>query len=168
MRTLVLTNPSNKNWTPSYVVYMICPFPSLRRNSLWCFLEQVSNSNPTSRMLLKHEISMTKYIKCWHIWKQNSNASDEILCNANKGFPNISRAFVPVCQSYGYTDIERHTADTIVLWPNPKQWVIVHTSDLMMIIRQSIYILSPNNLLVVGLLIIAVITMPFMSGSLSI
>ena len=39
-------------------------------------------------------------------------------------------------------NIERHTADTIVSWPNPKQWVIVHTSDLMMIIRQSIYILS--------------------------
>ena len=38
--------------------------------------------------------------------------------------------------------IERHTAHTIVSWPNPKQWVIVHTSDLMMIIRQSIYILS--------------------------
>ena len=36
----------------------------------------------------------------------------------------------------------RHTAHTIVSWPNPKQWVIVHTSDLMMIIRQSIYILS--------------------------
>ena len=34
--------------------------------------------------------------------------------------------------------IERHSADTIVSWPNPKQWVTVHTSDLMMIIRQSI------------------------------
>ena len=39
-------------------------------------------------------------------------------------------------------NIERHTADTIVSLPNHKQWVIVHTSDLMMIIRQSIYILS--------------------------
>ena len=37
---------------------------------------------------------------------------------------------------------ERHTAHTIVSWPNRKQWVTVHTSDLMMIIRQSIYILS--------------------------
>ena len=37
---------------------------------------------------------------------------------------------------------ERHTAHTIVSWPNPKQWVIIHTSDLMMIIRQSMYILS--------------------------
>ena len=41
-----------------------------------------------------------------------------------------------------YKNIERHTADTIVSWPNPKQWVIVYTSDLMMIIRQSIYVLS--------------------------
>ena len=32
--------------------------------------------------------------------------------------------------------IERHTAQTIVLWPNPKQWTIVHPSDLMMIIRK--------------------------------
>ena len=39
-------------------------------------------------------------------------------------------------------NIERHTAVTIASWPNPKQWVIVHTSDMMMIIRQSIYILS--------------------------
>ena len=35
---------------------------------------------------------------------------------------------------------ERHTTHTIVSWPNPKQWV--HTSDLMMIIRQSMYIIS--------------------------
>ena len=35
---------------------------------------------------------------------------------------------------------QRPTAHTIVSWPNPKQWVIVHTSALMMIIRQSIYI----------------------------
>ena len=39
-------------------------------------------------------------------------------------------------------NIERHTVHTIVSWPNPKQWIIVHTSDLMMIIRPSIYILS--------------------------
>ena len=43
---------------------------------------------------------------------------------------------------FHHKNTERHTANTIVSWPNPKQWVIVHTSDLMMIIRQSIYILS--------------------------
>ena len=31
-------------------------------------------------------------------------------------------------------NIDWHAAHTIVSWPNPKQWVIVHTSDLMMII----------------------------------
>ena len=41
-----------------------------------------------------------------------------------------------------HKNIEKHTVHTIVSWPDPKQWVIVHTSDLMMIIRQSIYILS--------------------------
>ena len=39
-------------------------------------------------------------------------------------------------------NIERHTVHTIGSWPNPKQWVIVHASDLIMIIRQSIYIIS--------------------------
>ena len=39
-------------------------------------------------------------------------------------------------------NIERHTAHIIVSWPNPKQWIIVHTSDLMMIIRQSVYSLD--------------------------
>ena len=40
------------------------------------------------------------------------------------------------------TNTERRTAHTIVSWPDPKQWVIVHTLDPMMIIRQSIYVLS--------------------------
>ena len=39
-------------------------------------------------------------------------------------------------------NIERHTADTIVSWPNPNQWIIIHTSDLMMIIRQKYIMLS--------------------------
>ena len=45
-------------------------------------------------------------------------------------------------QTYYLKNIERHTAHTIVSWLNPKKWVIVHISDLIMIIRQSIYILS--------------------------
>ena len=39
-------------------------------------------------------------------------------------------------------NIKIHTAHTIASWPNTKLWVIVHTSDLMMMIRQSIYIFS--------------------------
>ena len=50
-----------------------------------------------------------------------------------------------LCCFWCHTNIERHTAHTIVSWPNPKQWVIVHTSDLMMIIRQSKYIFSQSS-----------------------
>ena len=44
-----------------------------------------------------------------------------------------------------HKNIERHTAHTIVSWPYPKQWVIVHTSDFMMITRQSVYILCQSS-----------------------
>ena len=44
----------------------------------------------------------------------------------------------PVICAVAHKNIERHTAHTTVSWPYPKQWVIVHTSDLMMIIRQSV------------------------------
>ena len=53
---------------------------------------------------------------------------------------NVPRSNQAISQIH--KNIERHTVDTIVSWPNPKQWVIVHTSDLMMKIRQSIYILA--------------------------
>ena len=45
------------------------------------------------------------------------------------------------CANLTYKNIERHAAHIIVSRPNPQQWVIVHTSDLMMIIRQSNYLL---------------------------
>ena len=32
-----------------------------------------------------------------------------------------------------YKNIEKHTAQPIVSWPNPKQWDMGHTSDLIMI-----------------------------------
>ena len=47
-----------------------------------------------------------------------------------------------VLHNWHHKNIERHTAHTIVSWPNTKQWIIVHTSDLMMIIRQSLSFLS--------------------------
>ena len=56
--------------------------------------------------------------------------------------PKVNELELLTLHAHKNTNIERHTAHTIVLWPNPKQWVTVHTSDLMMIIRQSIYIFS--------------------------
>ena len=52
---------------------------------------------------------------------------------------NVLTGWIPVYLAI-QKNTERHTAHTIVSWPNPKQWVIVHTPDLMMITIQSIYI----------------------------
>ena len=40
-----------------------------------------------------------------------------------------------------HKNIKRHTAHTIVSWPDHKQWVIFHTCDLIVIIKK-VYILS--------------------------
>ena len=44
--------------------------------------------------------------------------------------------------TYIYKNIGRQTAHGIVSWPNPKQWLMGHTSDLMKIIRYSTRILT--------------------------
>ena len=55
---------------------------------------------------------------------------------------NIKRHTVYTNYKNIENNIKRHAAYTIVSWPIPKQWVIVHTSDLMMMIKQSRYIVS--------------------------
>ena len=44
-----------------------------------------------------------------------------------------------------HKNIDKHTARAIVSWPNPKQLIIDHTSDLMMIIRQNVYSLNHHK-----------------------
>ena len=69
-----------------------------------------------------HQENMDHHV--WHVYIQIS----------------VEHKLIPLIDIW--KNIEKHTAHTIVSWPNPKQWVIVHTSDLMMIIRLSIYIFS--------------------------
>ena len=81
-----------------------------------------------------------------HVKKNNKVPHNWALCEGNPpvtGWPSSLRAgdMESGSMSWRYhKNRERHTAHTIVSWPNPKLLVIVHTSDLMMIIRQSIYI----------------------------
>ena len=75
-------------------------------------------------------ILMDKLIK-------SSENGDYMICE----FHDFSKAYDTV----DHKNIERHTTHTIVSLPNPKQWVKIHTSDLMMKIRQSKYILSTST-----------------------
>ena len=92
---------------------------------------------------------MFSFIKftVYGVWKQDASIDDD-TCLIKK----VMQSLIGWAQTYNqplickyngtyYKNIERHTADTIVSWINPKQWVIVHSSDLMMIIRKSIYII---------------------------
>ena len=69
-----------------------------------------------------------KWISLEHQWQMG--LCFFFVCRASRSDTNFQK------------NIYRHTADTIVSWPNLIQWAIVHTSYLMMMIRQSICILS--------------------------
>ena len=68
-------------------------------------------------------------------WYDCPSASVVILKNIGKIY----------CTNPYHKTLESHTVHTIVLWTNPKQWKIVHISNFMMIIRQSIYIIYSLN-----------------------
>ena len=83
-------------------------------------------------------VSVAKYVKLWRLSiTARSTGEQYYMFNSIR-----SISAWDVWTHLLYKNTKRHTAHTIVSWPNPKQWVKVHTSDLMMIIRQSIYILS--------------------------
>ena len=58
---------------------------------------------------------------------------------------SLKRGYNHETETHLCKNIYRHIVHTIVSWPNPKQWVKVHTSALMMIIRQSIYSLNHHK-----------------------
>ena len=81
-------------------------------------------------------------IPVWHLYIETALRSLSVRHRSDTSAPYTCLLHEHILLDNPYKNIERHTAHAIVSWPNPKQWVIVHTSDLMMIIRQSIYIIS--------------------------
>ena len=73
----------------------------------------------------------------WVMWRRPLGVSglSELhrWCEAETGWD-----LQPRDQGYMGKNIDKHTAHTIASWPNPKRWILIHTSDLMMITRQSI------------------------------
>ena len=91
-----------------------------------------------------------QYSLCqWHIWHYTWTANWHacmkrwmLYCMSIQLISDVHRLQRLTLPFWSLKNIEKHTAHTIISWPNPKQWVIVHTSNLVMIIRQSICILS--------------------------
>ena len=75
------------------------------------------------------------------IYKQKvSTGSRYLVLKHSVGW--ATHYFFSVMPQLNCKNIEKHTAHTIIPLPNPKQWQIGDTSDLMMIIRSSISILT--------------------------
>ena len=91
-------------------------------------------------------VTRPQWVKAWP-WDTQIRPRAHNRVNRHSGHTSSSQVSygvsnVIILKRTDHKNIERQTAHNIVSWPKPKQWVIVHTSDLMMIIRQSIYILS--------------------------
>ena len=94
-------------------------------------LSQCVNTGSVYRMIQKHDTyNLQRFEIPTYFWKWLVISCYKLL------FGSKSAIFQT------HKNIERHTAETIVSWLNPKQWVTVLISDLMMIIRQSTYIIS--------------------------
>ena len=82
-------------------------------------------------------VNQIRTMRALNAWNLNLHQTYIHICVQNQQSRFIG-LFVHTL--WDHKNIERHAAYTIVSWPNPKQWVIVHTSDLIMITRQSMYI----------------------------
>ena len=84
-----------------------------------------------AKIMQKHRY---KTIKSLSMWRTK-------LLPILKGCPDcehvIAHVSLPVQATsrdgwcWGHENIVRHTAHSIVSWPNPKQWLMIHTSDWM-------------------------------------
>ena len=146
-------------------MFQIIASPSARSRQLW---RRTENFLETFLQFRVYDLGFnatgltTSLIELWTLAKHDDNDKDNIQNNNDSNNNNNGDNDDDIDYDNDYDsdnndddnddsvndekhtnkNIERHTADTIVSWPNPKQWVIVQTSDLMMIIRQSMYIIS--------------------------
>ena len=113
------------------------PIPRLQQNNRWSVGMEVISCHPSWWMWLLIHIGINSNMLGKGATSDHTNHGSSCALTKTCIFTSFSNS-----PTFIQKKIERHTADTIVSWPNPKQWVIFHTSDSMKIIRQSIYIIS--------------------------
>ena len=114
-------------YTVDIVKFCFAVYNQISKDDGWCLKENIPGDCGLQIYLVIHNNDNTTTTTITTTTNNNNNDNDNKNNNKNN---NKNK------------NTERQTAHTIISWPNPKQWVIVHTSDLMMIIRQSICIRS--------------------------
>ena len=125
--------------TESHITYnvTVLPFPSTGQvRWFFIFIALMTSSNMT--------VEMPWNLECWEAAPRNGRIRKLVIVSWNFIMSRNEKYHLFTNVRF-YKNIERHAAHALVSWPNPKQWVIVHTSDLMMIIRPSIYIFSLSS-----------------------
>ena len=69
---------------------------------------------------------------------------EELSCTSKRCIHGQYYHILLALQNFQFSS-RTHTAHTTVSWPHPKQWIIIHASDLMMIARQRIYSLNHHK-----------------------
>ena len=103
----------------------------------WAYL-QVPMCCGCGRVAMRHDGDLQfQHFICWR-WKDESSTCvrDRVDSSVCKRL-DCTLLFVDKCDFYLHKNIESHTLHTNVSWPNPKQCLMIYTSDLMMIIRKS-------------------------------
>ena len=93
----------------------------------------VSNHQPHDCLLnrlFRRRSKKTSKLRVTGLCAANSPGTGEFPAQMASNAENVS-----IWWRHHVKNIVRHTAHTIVSWPNPKQWLMIHTSGLMMIIR---------------------------------
>ena len=124
---------------------------------LWHHLRSISVENPKEHhddvIKWKHYPRYWPFVRGIHRSPVNSPHKGQwrgalmfsLICPRINGWVNDRKAgdLRRLRTNYDVTVmIVRHTAHTIVSWYNPNQWLMVHTSDLMMVTRSNAHILT--------------------------
>ena len=119
MRTRVLTNPSNKTWA-SY---------QIRKIAGCTCAGDVGNVFPAIDFKGNRLLAIPAYITA----RASSSMSGSLTGGGKENVRGIPSACAP--RNFTYLE-EARAAHTIILWPQPKRWIMIHISELTMIINE--------------------------------
>ena len=127
--------PGESKWNPHWVIVLTNSFGT--------------NTNMDHMWYRPSECHFTAILQVWSIklnprrviMLTSSSDTNYVLSeheNIHRYGPNAIPPKLMPCYIYSASLVNqkvRHTGHAIVSWPNPKQWLMIHTSGLMMIIR---------------------------------
>ena len=125
--TTMMTQVWLRRYEPYYIKHI------LPNNHSTNYVQEISGSHQHTSFLVLLAAVHPQQWYCTKTWHNSMCTSRNILVTVVVSY--LVENIVCTCVATIDKNTELHKAHIIVSWPNPKQWVIVHTSNFMMIIR---------------------------------